>query len=677
MAKREISPRQKQYILDNCNEKSAYELAKHLGVPLGEVNRLIYVYKKSQQVQNQESGPVFQVPEMNKYLKNSLYTIGLLVLFLIGFYFRMYPAIKQDHFMLDYDYAFHLRMTESVVEHGAVPKIDTYAWYPDGKEVRKLLPVILYYLGAGFHIINRLFRETTVQDSIVLFYGLLCSFTMLGIFFLLREVTKKNHIAFIGATLAALMPANVVRTFCTRFRYEGPGVIFLIINMIFFTKALNAKSDKKFYAYSIISSVFMMLSIGTWRVSLLFPTLYCIVFLLLIVLRRTDVRFLGAFSIQCAGVALSALIYTFLSSQNYIFSHNSMLVIGLGITAMGTQWWRKKGMLRTDPLLLLIPLGLVLIVPMFHLSSGYESFLKVLVLKIRFGIQKFRIRGIENILFMNTAELSSVALWKFFKWDLCSWSAIFIFYYPITLIFFRAKKEKAPVGEILIALFFVIIFFLTMLFYRNKVLLSLFVALVGALSVDRTIRFFQRNRYPFSYHVAVYVAVAVLAVGTGWRTNTYIHMLRVEMRVYLEDALVKLEKINKKRMPVVSYWSYGYTIQTYAKSPTYLDGLLESPLVHKRLVEMSKLLLQNDENKFYEFCKKYGMGVYFVDKFSSRTQLYAMYAEDNYYKYFERSGKPTKWGRNCIRAKSIYDPKSFEKFRLVYSSPRFNIFIVL
>lgn len=680
MADREITPRQKQFIIENKNTHTPEELARHLNLTVKEVNNVIDSYIEPEvEEEAVDIVPTFIKSDTAKIFVALLAITAMAFFYWFGFYFRMMPERKLDNIMLDYDYAFHLRMTESVLHTGAIPEMDEMAWYPEGKPVRQLLPVFLYYLGAGFHAVAQHITDFTVQDSIIWFYGLFCPLIIFPIFMLLRHITRRNDIALIGAGLAALMPANLVRTLCTRYRYEGPGVIFLFINMYFFMKAVETKSRSRFYIYTITSTFFMMLSIGTWRVSLLFPTVYCIVFLILFLLRRTNAHFLGAFSFQSLGVVLCSLFYTFLRSQNYIFSHNALLITGLGIVAALTKWWqhdRDDAYVKVKPKLLLIPLAMVAIIPLFHLSTGYESFLNVLVLKIRFMVKKFRVTGISNILFMNTAELSSVSPLDFFKWDLCSWAAVFIAYYPVSLFFLKRKDEKLSFGELLISVFFFIVLFLSLLFYRNKVLLAPFTALVGGLSIWRTFNFLRRVKFHNPIAIGIYIATVIVLVGTGLNTANYISKLRVSMRAHLQDALINLDKINAQRLPVLSYWSYGYVVQTYAQSPTYLDGLLESPLVHERLVEVSNLLLQNDEEKFYNFCKDHGLGVMFVDKYNSRTQLYALYAEKNYFQYFDQQGRPTDFGKDTIRSRSIYNPNSLKHFKLAYYNPRFNIYFI-
>ena len=679
MAKRKLSERQKQYIIDNIETKSISDLSKHLNISSKEVEEVISEFKS-----RKKETPSVELPEIPKIKisplwANILLAVGFIGLFIFGFYFRMYPDIKQDFYLLDYDYAFHLSMTREVIEHGKIPETDPKAWYPDGKPVRELLPVILYYLGAGFYPIFKIFSDGSLQDSLVVFYGILGSLTFIPIFFIVYILTRKKHIAFIGSALAALMPSHLVRTFCTRYRYEGPGVLFLLINMVFFLLALNSKTKKKFYTYSILSALFMILSVGTWRVSLLFPALYCITFILLVIIRRTNARLMGAFAIQCIGVTLCFFWYTFLNSQHYAFSHNALLVISLGLLAMGTRWWKHdlEDSVKVDPLLFFIPFFILLIVPMFKLSSGYESFLNILWLKLRFSFGHPRITGIQNILFLNTAELTSSSVWKMFKWDMCSWSAVLVFLYPISLIFFRKKGEKFHIGEILIAVFFFTIFFLTLLFYRNKVLLALFLGITGALAIDRTVWFMKRQTFRDSGLPLIYIAVVVILAGTAWRAATYVKKLRVEMRPYLQEAIVDFQKIKKDKLPVMSYWSYGYVIQEYLDSPTYLDGLLESPKVHERLVKMSQLLFQKDEQTFYDFCKEYKMEYFFVDKWYTRTQLYALYAEYPYGRYFKAKGEPTDFGKDTIRSRLIYFPQTLKKFKLIYKNQRFNIYKIL
>jgi len=675
MSDKQLSERQKQYLLENYKTKPVEFLAKHLGLNIKETERIIADFELKSDLHKSQSivSKVLMPIKINKYLKFSLILAGLIILFCFGYYWRMYPLKQHPGTMLDYDYAFHLRMTEEILKTGSVPAIDKLAWYPEGKPIPENLPVILYYLGAGFYNIYKLFSNGSVEKSVELFYAILCALTMIPIYLILRKITGKDYIAFIGAALAAVMPGHLVRTLATRYRYEGPGVLFLLFNIYFFIKAVDEKNVKKFYAYSVISALFMILAVGTWRISLLFPTLYCIIFFLIVILKRADRKIIVPFSFLFCGLALSFVHFDFLSSQRYIFSHNGMLITGLAISTLLTKWWKKEENFQFDPFLLFVPFVLVLFVPMLHLSTGYESFLKVLFLKLGFG----EVTGIENILFINTAELSSVPFKDMFKWDMCSWGGIFILLYPVSLIFFRAKKEKMSIGELVVAVFFISIFFLTLMFYRNKVLFSLFVALAGAIFVNRTINFFKDSTLRLHATVVMLILSVVLITGSAWRTGLYMTKLRLDLRPQLEDALLKLEKLNPERLPVIGYWSYGYVIQTYAQSPTFLDGLLESKLVHKRLVEMSQLLLQDDEEKFYQFCKKYGMGIFFVDKYVSRTQLYVLYAEYDYLSLFEPNGIPTEKGKGTIRARSIYLPDTLKRFKLLYSNQRFNIYKIL
>jgi len=320
---------------------------------------------------------------------------------------------------------------------------------------------------------------------------------------------------------------------------------------------------------------------------------------------------------------------------------------------------------------------MIAVIPIFNISSGYESFLGVLVLKIRLAFQNIRITGIENILFLNTAELASINPSRFFGWDICSFGAVFIILYPVSLIFFRDKTKQVSIGEKIVSVFFFAVVFLSVLFYRNKVILSLFAAIAGALSIDRTISFFKRFAWRDKAIPLFLTGVCIVTLGSGLRTNTYLRKLRVKMRPYLHSALLNFKKLNTEGEPSLSYWSYGYEIQTYVNCPSYLDGLLESTLVHNRLVEMSQVYLKNDEEKFYEFCQKYGMKWFLVDKYDSRTKLYSMYAEYPYYALFQRNGKPTKRGENTIRARTVFKPKSLKKFKLLYSNRRFNIFKIL
>ena len=89
---------------------------------------------------------------------------ALVLLLIVGVLFslRMKPDARHD-VELQLDAAFNYRMTYELVNHGAVPALDTLSTYPEGKPVTALLPTGLYSACAAFSKVLNLFTSVPLN----------------------------------------------------------------------------------------------------------------------------------------------------------------------------------------------------------------------------------------------------------------------------------------------------------------------------------------------------------------------------------------------------------------------------------------------------------------------------------------------------------------------------------
>ncbi|MFQ6093421.1 MAG: STT3 domain-containing protein [bacterium] len=616
-----------------------------------------------------------------------LIPVALVIVLILGFFLRMIPYyVNSSRVDFRFDRAFHFRMTQEVVDRGCVPEVDTLSVYPEGKRVNEYVPTALYLSAGAFHRIVNLFHPVPLKRSILYFTSLIGCLIALPVFFLSKELFGSTVGALFSAFLSVIIPAHVHRTACYWFRYDGLGVLLLICATLFLIKGARSRDRSHLIAYSILSALFFGLATYAWRVCLGYFMIVCSFTLLLLLAGRMSRAWGVAFLIVGVTHICSLLLIPYLSAANYILSKYSLFVGGTAICvalflAFSPQ---RNPALRSRFLIIgavfaLLLVGTWKIVPASEYGGAVTAFSKKMLKTIGINIDYV---GFER-LYIRNKELMYTSLGDLFDKDFFSLSSLLL---PLAILFEPIlrkrvyRKQSRDPGHYFAYSLALLFFVLTMFIQRTKTLLSPFLALLGGQSVlavaaMQTSPGKRLRPAPFQRQIyyGTILLLATITLKTGYDSYSLMRTRPTRFRPAERAYISWIKKNTAPNDVILTYWSAGYFIQTYAHRKTLTDGLFEHPTVQSRILEVAKAYYSRSEGPLYAYCKRNGVAYIILPTDHKSDIAYA--AGLNYWDYF-RKNKPTERGKRTTIGRMIYATDEVEKFELQKSHKGFLIYRV-
>lgn len=560
--------------------------------------------------------------------KKLITLILLCIILIVGFYLRILPFFNTSgrvHFK--YDQAFHVRMALEVFERGKVSTLDRLSLHPDGRNLSKQLPTVLYYAGAYFNKLVGLFQKgTTPLNTIICFCAIVGTLIGVPVYFIGLVLLGDKKYALFSSLLAVVLLPYLVRTLCYWFRYDGVGALLLFSSFAFFLYSLTAKRTMTNILYAALSGGVLILALATWRIALVFFVIHLLSIVVILLMGMKTANIKRSYAITAAMGASSFLFVPYLATGNL---------------------HRYGGIVHT-------------------------AFLKIMNLLTG----NVALGGFDQLLF-NIEELQTMPILtllspeRFFLAGL--FPLIFIGYLIRQNKTIATDKEKRAIHSICI--FFIVMFFaLTLLFRRFQVLFAPFVALSTSALLQASIRSQAARKKGIAnlVFVAVILLTCVQLVHTSYRYASHLGS------VFDRPTAESLKWINantSEGSAILTYWADGYVVQLYTGRPTITDGLLEDRENKKRIIETGKALYATDEKALYRLCKQYDCEYMLLP--TNQTKGYAMAAGVNYADYFTSPGRPTRKGRNITLFKLLTTPKKSTYFTLKHRNKKYLLFKVL
>jgi len=556
--------------------------------------------------------------EKDRYMKFKIIAgrvILVAVTFLFLFSLRMIPAIGRK-VEFTFDRAFNYRMTVEVVRNGDVPNVDKLSIYPIGKDIKNSLPTGLYRASALYYMIMYLIARIPLSRAILHFCALAGSLIFIPVYFLSMEIYRSRKIAYVTALLAGIIPAYMHRSTCYWYRFEMLATPILFTSLLFFVKAFGAPTRRKTLIYSILSAVFMGLSMYVWRMAVLFLLVYFLCFLYLpVVERRFSRRWL--------------LILLVVIGGSLLFMKSAPAFVG-------------RGMLYS-----------------------YEGFPKAAfqILLQRLGIEQ-NFSTFTRLVYVNK-ELRSMRFPEMFGSKYLSLSGVFVF---IFLFSYLRTRAHSP-GKDILFVFTVFFFGLTMLFLRNKILLGP----VVALSMGESVMIARHKKGIAKKAMLTLIAVALM--GTGY--NSVKMLMQRYPNTKLQPDLRDMLSVIRKRTPddsvILCHWDDGYLVQTYTGRPTMTDALIENPETVRRMGEIGRMYYSDDEKALWDYCLKNGATHVMVP--TQKKIAYAVYSRARYEDFFHFNS-PTEKGKKTVLFRLLFAPETLTRFNRVYGNKSYVLYEV-
>ncbi len=557
--------------------------------------------------------------------KKIIFFIALI--FLIAFSVRMYLA--PNDYLYGFDSYYHARLTQSVIETGAMPATDTFGYYQLNRAIND--PALMYHINA--FIYNLFTGKTTVDNpldliAIVKFFpALIGAFSAIAMFFLGRELSG-NRAGLLSAFLIAVIPSHVYRSMAGFFEEDALGMLFLLLFFAFAVRAMRQTETKSQVKNAGIAGLFVLFTILTWKNfiygagvfggfiavqslidfirgekrDLATPSLVVVLsFAVFSFLFSDTMFFLGATGFALIGY-LSAAFFQYLSSSNVSFKN---LLGGTESIENKKETEKEKNEMKiktknnkinsidfTAPfkniksLQAIHPILLVLIVFGLIVSGGMviERVLDFVNISYNTSILGQTI-GEENM------GISSFAM----KYN----GIFFLFILGLILLPLRMLKDKKSLYAFALVIA-ISTFYLAYMKLKFTFLFGPALAIIGGLALNELLVRFRKRQH-LKYAAVLFVGFMLLLGLSSGAFFVSTKNTDLDNDADWVNALGFLRESTPVGSSTVSWWDYGHWITFVGQR----KALIDNTNAHGGTVaEVARFLLEKNLNSTQEFLEK-------------------------------------------------------------------------
>ena len=523
-----------------------------------------------------------------------LLIIGVLALsFSMAFLIRVQPVQYAEQFGLhlnEFDPFFNFRATEYLVNNG----LDAYytwhdelSWYPDGRNISATSQIITHITAALTYSIFG--GGSSLYEFIVFFPVVFISLSSIVVFALVRVIGGTTA-GLIASMLFAVSIPVLVRSSLGWYKSEPMGLFFGLLCTYLLLSGITSSNRRVAFAKLAAGGVFTAFAISAWGGSIFFilPTS---LFFIALPFVRTDHRFL-LWAVPVYTV--SALITSFVFERGIFTTPTAVLVLIATtiflISCIFVQSKTSTNKRRNG----LIFLAAFVIVGSSALAVGIETDL--------FPTPNYRYMHALNPFLVNIDPLSDSVSEHTSKTLEQSYifNSVLLIFGGIGIWIIIKSRDKFIRDDMLI---FMLIFgivgaHVSSAFIRLELFASITIIMLSSLGIailihhffkkapDRRSRIDNRTKIVFS-GVLIFLLMIPLVYPTGFtaadvgRTPPSILNGGASAGIISHDWLDTFEWIKNntpKDAVFMSWWDYGYWIQTMGERATLLDNWTSSTI---------------------------------------------------------------------------------------------------
>ena len=610
---------------------------------------------------------LFKISSFNFKISH-LFVIGILVLaFSLSFLIRAQPA-EYGFELNEFDPFFNFRATEYIVENGFSEYFewnDDKSWYPHGRDVSATSQVMLHSTAAiSYQIFG---GNSSLYDFTILFPAVIGSLTVVIIFALVRLFAGTISGLFASLLFAVSLPI-IIRGSIGWFKSEPLGIFYGLLGLYLFLSAINSKNKKITILKIISGGIIMGFGMSSWGGNQFF-IIPLGLFILALPFVRKDHKFL------LWSVPLFVLVFILISSTferpgpSFVYSLGGISLIiptFFLITSIFIQKISKDKNKIRNSLFLLIS---IIIIGSFLVILNDES--NVLPLpSYRYLNALNPFLTTTDPLVDSVAEHATPTIKQSFLFN----SILMIFSgIGIWLILSKKSFQSGLIIKNDMKIFALIIgitgVYVSSSFIRLELFASLSLIILASIALSiLTKEIFKINlskKKSFSLKISyvlliftLFVIPLVVPENSNWITAVDIpptiltggtnHPISNDWL----DALEWIKLNTPENSVVVSWWDYGYWIQTLAERATMADN---STIHTTEIQEIARMLLGTPDNSWNSLQK---MNADYVVVFVAAERIDATYANQQLF-YLAHGGDESKapW---FVRIAEFPEQKYFE-----------------
>lgn len=580
--------------------------------------------------------------------------------------------------------AFQYRYAKLVGEGKAIPEVDVEAQAPEGvAPYRELTLFMEQATGRAYRFVNS-FRSIPFREFVIYFVSFTSSLSILVFFFAALQISGSPLYATLMTAVYAFNPASWSR-FIANYVYEGFAMPWLFLGFTALLMILNGKAAarKAVIGYSVLAGATICIGLLSWH----FARFYLIVLVAALVVNYFIVfddsqaaATAGETARIIAACCFAAGVLSPMLRQNGFVASPPMLM--LYVLALTQAARARYGYSRTDCLVgyaaAVVSIAAAINYSRLSESPAYGHVYSVFIYKLANLLQKPP----------NPAQLPMEArlLWVAPFNSPALAHVVYLFFplaiVPVGILAFQsahperapAERSPAPTDSRAIVTALVAVAFMALYLLVER-LLGLVIFFLALYSLHVMVKHIRSRAITLAF-------LAILGIGESAKAfladSRYNLLYAFTQKLPLPNAVPFGEFSHKKSL---LEWVASHTlpgdlflsgigiapqILTYANRPIILQPKFESSGMRTKYVEFL-LALYGDEDRFFEFCRKYG-AKYFIYESSfviDHTDEGARYMADALTLY-----------PSTAAFRFHFAPESLKRFHLVYQDSDYRIFRV-
>ena len=533
----------------------------------------------------------------NFITKENLFILSiLLVAFTISLLLRIGP-LDYGWELNEFDPFYNFRATQFILENG----LDNYyqwhddlSWYPNGRNISATSQVFLHLFTAlTFSIFN---MGMSLYDYTIIFPAIIGSLTCFVLFGILRNIFGTTAGLFSALMFSISIPI-LSRGSAGWFKSEPLGLFLSLLSLWLFLSALNSKSTKNSIIRNTLSGIIFFLSLSAWGGNQFFLILLGL-FILILPLIRNDSKNLiwKILPFTISIIAISFFIER--PGTNFLFSLNGLVIILPTLFLIVSSFIIKheNQLIEKRNYLILLVSCIVLFSIFIILNNELEII----------SMPSFRYLNSINPFLTNTSPLvdsvsehltTNIHLSFLFHGPLLIFSGIGIW------SIFTKNNSNHMVNEmrLLCIIFGILGAYMGATFTRLEVFTSLSLIILSSIGI--TILFKELFNSKFT-HLRNYIKIIfifgifsfliiplTLTNVSPIYTNDYPQTILTggaQGKYHSNDWIEALDWIKNNTdedSKIISWWDYGYWIETKGERTTFIDNATIETRVIKNIAE--------------------------------------------------------------------------------------------
>jgi len=222
----------------------------------------------------ESAGKVSRFFKQKKVLA-SIFVIAFLAFLIIGSSIRLenVPLLKDSttgqYIPAALDPFYFLRIAETIVSPGGLPKYDSFRQPFDVPFTNEILPQVLVFTYKLVSVFN---HEVSLQYIDVIYPVIFFALGLIAFFFLTYALTSSKLAALLGSIFLAVIPSYLYRTMAGFADHEPIGIFAFFLVLLSYTYAMRTldkderdkKSFLKIISYGILTGLLSSLTIASW-----------------------------------------------------------------------------------------------------------------------------------------------------------------------------------------------------------------------------------------------------------------------------------------------------------------------------------------------------------------------------------------------------------------------------